>query len=234
MHCTTSLSRLARVILTPAFLLCASFAHAVHIGEAAQDGKSGGNEIVIVILGDSLTAGYGVEPGQAFPAQLERALRRKSYDVRILNAGVSGDTAADALARLDWAVPETADAVIVEIGGNDGLRGIPPERTEETLDEILTRLKKRGLPVLLTGMEAPRNFGADYTRKFSAMFPKLAEKHDVLLYPFFLQGVALERDLNQPDGIHPNAAGVAVIVEKILPSVEKLIGRIKARRERAG
>lgn len=196
----------------------------------ADSARVADDEIVIVVLGDSLTAGYGVASDVAFPVRLELALREKGYKVRVHNAGVSGDTAADALARLDWAVTDDADAVIVELGANDALRGFSPERTEKTLDDILKSLKGRGLPVLLTGMEAPRNYGPDYAKKFAGMYARLAKRHEVLLYPFFLEGVALDSKLNQPDGIHPNAEGVAVIVRNILPSVEKLIEQVRSRR----
>jgi acyl-CoA thioesterase-1 len=189
--------------------------------------------IRIVAFGDSLTAGYGLKPGEAFPAQLEKALRDKGHAVEVINAGVSGDTTAAGLQRFDWAFPEDADAAIVELGANDALRGIKPAETRQNLDEILTRLKARGIPVLIAGMKAPRNWGDDYVRKFDAIFPELAEKHDALLYPFFLEPVAMRPDLNLDDGMHPNGRGVAAIVEDILPEVEKLIARVEAKRETA-
>ena len=145
----------------------------------------------------------------------------------MVNAGVSGDTASGGLARLDWSVPDGTDAVIVELGANDALRGIPPQVTQTALDAILTRLKARGITVLLCGMLAPPNMGADYGRAFNALFPALAERHGVELYPFFLDGVAAERNLNQADGLHPTAAGVAVIVERILPRVLALLERTR-------
>ena len=185
-------------------------------------------EITLVAFGDSLTAGLGVAPDMAFPVQLEKALEAKGYRVRVINAGVSGDTTAAALARLDWAVPKDADAVIVEFGANDALRGLLPARARANLDAILTRLKQKGVAVLLTGMLAPRNLGPEYTRAFDGIYAKLAEKHDVPLYPFFLEGVAGNRALNQPDGLHPNAKGVAVIVENIRPAVEALLDRVRA------
>jgi acyl-CoA thioesterase-1 len=181
----------------------------------------------IVALGDSLTAGYGLGDDDAFPAKLERALRGKGYAVAIENAGVSGDTASGGLARLDWSVPEGTDAVILELGANDALRGIPPDATRAALDAILQRLKDRNIPVLLCGMRAPPNLGADYVRVFDAIFPALARQYDAVFYPFFLEGVAAERRLNLVDGVHPTADGVDVIVGAILPKVEELIRRIQ-------
>jgi acyl-CoA thioesterase-1 len=184
----------------------------------------------IVALGDSLTAGFGLDPVDAFPARLEAALRTRGHDVIVVDAGVSGDTASDGLARLDWSVAEDADAVIVELGANDALRGVDPAVTRDALDRLLARLAERGLPVLLAGMRAPPNLGRDYAAEFNPIYPELAAKFGVLLYPFFLDGVAADRDLNQADGIHPNAAGVATIVARILPSVEALIGRAESAR----
>lgn len=181
--------------------------------------------IRIVALGDSLAAGYGLESPDAFTGALQAALVARGHDVVIVNAGVSGDTASDGLARVDWSVGADADAVIVELGANDALRGVDPAITRDALDRLLARLGERGLPVLLAGMMAPPNLGEDYAAAFNPIYPELAEKHGALLYPFFLDGVAADASLNQPDGIHPNAAGVAVIVERIVPSVEALIGR---------
>ena len=183
----------------------------------------------IVALGDSLTAGYQLAPTDAFPAKLQAALRAKGYDVEVVNAGVSGDTAANGLARLDWSVPAETDAVIVELGANDMLRGLDPARTRATLAEILARLRARGLPVLLAGMRASPNLGPDYVAAFDAIFPDLARQYGALLYPFFLDGVALDRGLTLPDGLHPNAPGVDVIVARILPSVEALMSRARPR-----
>lgn len=180
-------------------------------------------ETVIVALGDSLTAGYGLPNGQSFPVQLEDALRKRGHNVRVLNAGVSGDTAAAALRRLDWALPDEADAVIVELGGNDALQGLPPEATEVALSTIVEKVQAKGLPVLLAGMEAPRNLGKDYVTAFSAIYPELAARYKLILYPFFLEGAALNAELMQTDGIHPNDKGVAVIVQNILPKVEALL-----------
>lgn len=181
------------------------------------------DETVIVVFGDSLTSGYGLPNDHAFPSQLEKALRKRGHKVRVVNAGVSGDTTRAALRRLDWALDADADAVIVELGGNDALQGLPPEATKAALAEILERLKKRNLPVLLAGMEAPRNLGKDYVNAFGAIYPELAARYNVLLYPFFLEGAALNEQLMQKDGIHPNGKGVTVIVGKILPQVEALL-----------
>ena len=184
----------------------------------------------IVALGDSLTAGYGIAANRAFPAQLERALKEKGYAVEIINAGVSGDTASGGLARLDWSVPEDADAVILELGANDALRGIDPSVTKKALDAILKRLAERKLPVLLAGMRAPRNLGAAYAARFDGIFPGLAKAYGTLLYPFFLNDVATVRSLNLPDGVHPTEEGVAVIVRSILPMAEELIALVKQSR----
>lgn len=186
-------------------------------------------EMVIVALGDSLTAGYQLPPKQSFPAQLEAALKARGQDVRVVNAGVSGDTAEAGLARLDWALPGDADAVIVELGANDALRGLDPDKAKAALDTVLTRLSDKGLPVLLAGMLAPRNLGPEYAGAFDAIYPDLARKHGALLYPFFLDGVATNMKLTLPDGLHPNGEGVAKIVEGILPKVEELIARAKSK-----
>ena len=181
----------------------------------------------LVALGDSLTAGYGVPRGEAFPDQLQAALRAKGWDVTVVNAGVSGDTAEDGLARYDWAVSPDADALIVELGANDMLRGLPPEGTRKTLAAILDRAKAAHLPTLLAGMRAAPNLGADYDKAFDAVYPALAQEDGAILYPFFLEGVAGDPKLNQPDGLHPTAAGAAVIVNRILPAVEELLRRAK-------
>ena len=186
--------------------------------------------IRIVAFGDSLTAGYGLKPGEAFPAQLEKALRAKGHVVEVINAGVSGDTTAAGLQRFDWAFPENTDAAIVVLGANDALRGIKPAEARQNLDEILTHLAARGLPVLIAGMRAPRNWGDEYVQKFDAIFPELAEKHSALLYPFFLEPVAMRPNLNLDDGMHPNGEGVAAIVNGIIPKVEELIARDEAKR----
>jgi acyl-CoA thioesterase-1 len=195
----------------------------------AGTGEAAARTVKIVALGDSLTAGYGLPGSDSFPVKLEKALRAKGIDVAIDNAGVSGDTASGGLARLDWTVPDGTDAVIVELGANDALRGIDPKLTRQALESILQRLEARGIAVLLAGMRAPPNMGADYTAAFDAIFPELAAAHDVVYVPFFLDGVAADRTLNQADGIHPTAAGVDVIVARLLPQVEELIRRISAR-----
>lgn len=185
--------------------------------------------VKIVALGDSLTAGYGLRPAEAFPIVLQRRLEERGHKIEIVNAGISGDTTAGGLARLDWAVPDGTDAVILELGANDALGGRPPADARRNLDQILTRLKARGIEVLLAGMRAPRNLGNEYANAFDAIYPELARKHDVALYPFFLTGVALDAKLNLPDGIHPTAAGIAVIAERMTPAVEELIRKVEAK-----
>lgn len=183
----------------------------------------------IVAFGDSLVAGYGLTASKAFPTQLEAALKARGHNVEVLNAGVSGDTTAGGLARLEWALPQDADAVLLELGANDALRGLSPELARKNLEAMLKILKQRNLPVLLAGMRAPNNWGADYAQAFDRMYPELAANYDALHYPFFLEGVALQSELNQADGMHPNEAGVAEIVRRILPLAEQLVGRAKAR-----
>jgi len=186
--------------------------------------------VKIVVLGDSLSAGLGLPADAAFPARLAQALKAKGIAVSVANAGVSGDTASGGLGRLDWSVPGGTDAVIVELGANDALRGIDPKLTKTALDTILNKLKERHIAVLLAGMEAPRNMGSDYVQAFDAIYPALASTHAVAFYPFFLDGVAADPKLNQGDGLHPNAAGVDVIVARMLPQVEELIARVRAAR----
>ena len=182
----------------------------------------------IIAYGDSLTAGYGLPADDAFPARLQAALRARGHDVEIVNAGVSGDTASAGLARLDWTLAEPADGAILELGANDALRGIDPEETGKSLDQILAAFKARGMAVLIAGMAAPRNLGHAYVEAFDAIYPNLASKYGALLYPFFLDGVVGDTRLNQADGIHPTAEGVGIIVERMLPAVEELIARIKS------
>ena len=177
----------------------------------------------IVGFGDSLMAGYGLGPGEGFPEKLQAALQKRGHDVVIANAGVSGDTSSGGLSRLDWSVPDGTQLVILELGANDMLRGIAPEVTEQNLDKMLGRLKQRGMAVLLVGMVAAPNLGPDYADAFNGIFPRLAEKHSVPLYPFFLDGVAADRQFLLEDGMHPNAAGIDRMVERVLPAVEKLI-----------
>jgi acyl-CoA thioesterase I len=188
-----------------------------------------GQPLRIVVLGDSLVAGFGIKPSEAFPAQLERALKERGHAVEVINAGVSGDTTAGGLERLRWAVPEHTGAVILELGANDALRGLDPGRAKANLDKIITTLKASGAEVLLAGMLAPRNLGVGYTRAFDAIYPELAAKHGLILYPFFLEGVAMSTKLNLDDGLHPNSRGVAEITKSILPSVEQLIERVRAK-----
>jgi acyl-CoA thioesterase-1 len=207
--------------------LAAIVAGAALAPAAAQTGRA----VKIVAFGDSLTAGLGLPANAAFPARLQRALIGKGLAVDVINAGVSGDTSTDGLARLDWSVPDDADAVILELGANDALRGLDPKLTRAALDAILRRLAARHVPVLLAGMRAPPNMGADYTQAFDAIYPDLAAAYGVVFYPFFLDGVAAERGLNQGDGLHPTAAGVDVIVERLLPQAEELIARVRAARK---
>ncbi len=188
----------------------------------------GAGPVRLLALGDSLTAGYGLPRGQGFVPRLQEALRERGRNVRVLDGGVSGDTMAGGAARLDWALAERPHAAIVALGGNDGLRGLPPERMAESLDSILARLAARRIPALLAGMEAPPNLGADYTAAFRRVFADAAARRDVLFLPFLLDGIAGDRALNQPDGIHPNAAGVAAMVRLVLPLAERLLDRAAA------
>lgn len=184
--------------------------------------------MTIVTLGDSLSAGYGLPREDAFTSRLEAALKAKGYDVAVPNTGVSGETTAGGLARLNWVLGDKPDLVIVALGSNDGLRGIDPAATRANLDKILATLKQRGVPAVLAGMLAPRNLGAEYGRAFDAIYPELAAKYAVPLYPFFLEGVALDPALNLDDGMHPNAKGVAIMVDGILPVVTGALDRIAA------
>lgn len=198
-------------------------------GIAAQAQQAGvRSPVKIVALGDSLTAGYGLSAKDGFVPRLQAAVTAKGIAAEVVNAGVSGDTSSDGLARLDWSVPQGTAAVIVELGANDMLRGIKPQITRDALDAILKRLSTRHIAVLLSGMRAAPNLGADYGKAFEAIYPDLAAKYGVLLYPFFLDGVAGNLKLVQPDGLHPNPSGVGVIVERILPKVEELITRAQA------
>ena len=185
-------------------------------------------ELKLLAFGDSLIHGYGLDAGATFPEQLEAALRARGLEVEVINGGNSGDTTAAGRARLDWALADRPDAVLVELGANDGLRGLDPGQTYDNLDAILARLGAENLPVLLAGMLAPRNLGADYVAAFDDVFPRLAAKHGVALYPFFLEGVAMDPGLNQADGIHPNRHGVKVLVERIAPHVVELLEEVRA------
>jgi len=203
-------------------LACFAIVAAVLTAAAAE------RPVRIVLLGDSLAAGFGLAAQDALPARLECALQAKGLAVTIENAGVSGDTPAGGLARLDWSVGEGTDAVILELGANDALRGADPKATRAALEAIISRLKQRRIAVLLTGMLAPRNFGPDYVQAFDAIYPELAAAHGLILYPCILEDVEGDRALNQADGIHPTAAGVDVMVKGMLPKVEELVGRVKA------
>jgi acyl-CoA thioesterase-1 len=193
----------------------------------APEAKPPNKPVKMVVLGDSLSAGLGLPAPAAFPTRLQKALSDKGIAVEMVNAGVSGDTSSGGRDRLDWSVGEGTEAVIVELGANDALRGVDPAVTRSALSEILGRLKARGIAVLLCGMLAPPNYGHDYADRFNAIYPELAKAFAVPLYPFFLNGVAVDAKLNQADGIHPTAEGVDIIVHNILPSVEALLGTIK-------
>jgi acyl-CoA thioesterase I len=210
-------------------VLAAALCGAVLMAATAEPSEGAGKPVKIVALGDSLTAGYGLPEQDGFVPRLEAALAAKGVAAEIINGGVSGDTASDGLARLDWSVPEGTDAVILELGANDMLRGIKPQVTRAALEAILRGLSERRIAVLLCGMRAAPNLGVDYDQAFEQIYPELAAKYDTLLYPFFLDGVAGELSLDQPDGLHPNAAGVGVIVKRVLPKVEELVARVRAR-----
>lgn len=195
---------------------------------AAQPARA--EPLRILALGDSLTAGYQLPPEAAFPVQLEAALKARGHDAIVINAGVSGDTTAAGLARLDWSLGEGADAVIVELGANDALRGLPTASARANLDKIVASLSERGIPVLLAGIAAPRNMGDEYVAEFERMYAEIAAEYDAILYPNFLEGIPISAETVLPDGIHPTQKGVAIIVEGILPKVEELIERAAAAR----
>jgi len=204
------------------FVLCAVLALSVPAVAA-------GAPVKIVAFGDSLTAGLGLPANEGFVPRLQAALAAKGIEAEIVNAGVSGDTSSGGLARLDWSVPDGTDAVILELGANDMLRGIQPQVTRGALDTILRRLMERHIAVLVCGMRAAPNLGPDFVQSYESIFPVLAAKYEAPLYPFFLDGVAGDHSLSQRDGLHPNAAGVDVIVTRILPKVEELIARTRSR-----
>jgi len=210
-------------------LLCNWLIAAAATGAYAQPV---GPKVRIAVFGDSLSAGLHLKATDAFPAQLERALKGRGQAVEVINASVSGDTTASGLERLRWSLPERVDAVILELGANDALRGLDANRAKANLEKMITTIKTGGAEVLLAGMIAPRNMGEGYTQSFDVIYAELAKKHDVILYPFFLDGVALNGQLNLGDGIHPNSKGVAEITKRILPSVERLIERVRARQAR--
>ena len=215
-----------------------SFVHMLVLGMALMAGKAAFAQapafetkpIKMVVLGDSLSAGLGLSASSAFPARLQKSLAANGIVVEMINAGVSGDTSSGGRDRLDWSVPEGTEAVIVELGANDALRGTDPKVTRAALTDILTRLKSRKIAVLLCGMLAPPNYGSDYSARFNAIYPDLAKSFGVPLYPFFLEGVAADARLNQADGLHPTADGVDVIVKNILPTVEAFLGAISGQR----
>ena len=185
--------------------------------------------ITLLALGDSLTSGLGLEANETFPAKLEAALKGRYPELKIINGGISGDTAADGLARLDWLLTDDVSGLIVELGANDALRGLDAAQTEAALDGIMAKAKAKNLPVLLLGMKAPPNMGPDYVARFDGLYSRLAEKYQALFYPFYLDGVAANASLNQADGIHPNRQGVDVIVTKVMPRVEELIGKAEVK-----
>lgn len=222
------LKRLAVVLPAALWAIAGVSASLYGTASAAND------ETVIVALGDSLTAGFGVVSNNSFPVRLEASLRAAGVNARVVNAGVSGDTSAGGLARLDWVLADIPDLVIVELGANDGLRGLDPADMEANLDAILARLAGKGVAALLTGMQAPPNMGRVYGNTFKGVFPRLAKRHAVVFYPFFLDGVAAQPALNQRDGIHPNAAGVSVIVERFTPFVLRALAEIEQRAKANG
>jgi acyl-CoA thioesterase-1 len=207
-----STNRTVRVIFIFLFLLAPAMAYA--------------DQARLLVLGDSLVAGYGLPPGQSLPDQLQRDLATKGVSVTVINAGVSGDTTAGGLTRLDWSLADNPNAVIIVLGGNDMLRGLPPEGTAANLDAIVSRLRERDIEVLLAGMMAPRNLGPAYIQAFDAIYPALARRHDIEFYPFFLDGVALDPALNLDDGLHPNRQGIMEISRRMLPVVERLLARL--------
>jgi acyl-CoA thioesterase-1 len=210
-------------------IIFACAAALVAVVAPSQAPQAQGQPIRLVALGDSLSAGYGLPQEAAFPVALERALKAKGHNVEVANAGVSGDTSSGGLDRLDWSVPDGTDGVILELGANDMLRGLDPAVTRKSLEAIVERLRARNIPVLMAGMYASRNLGPDYVRKFDSLYPDIAKKYDLVLYPFFLDGVAGERALNLPDGMHPTAKGIEIIVGRILPTVETFLARISQR-----
>jgi acyl-CoA thioesterase I len=201
-------------------------------GTAYAEAQSAGTAkpVKMVVLGDSLSAGLGLPANAAFPVKLQKALEAKGIKVDMINAGVSGDTASGGRERLDWSVPEGTDAVILELGANDALRGTDPAVTRAALSDIISRLKARGIAVLICGMLAPPNYGSDYAARFNAIYPELSKSFGVPLYPFFLEGVAADAKLNQADSMHPTADGVDIIVKNILPMVEAFVGTIPGQR----
>jgi len=199
------------------------------LSPAGPPAEAQARPIRLVALGDSLTAGYGLPQDASFTEVLARALKARGHNVEIANAGVSGDTSTGGLDRLDWSVPDGTDGVILELGANDMLRGLDPAIPRRAVETIVERLKSRGIPVMIAGMYASPNLGSAYAEKFNSLYPEIAEKHGLVLYPFFLDGIVGDRSLNQADGLHPTAKGVEVIVERILPSIETFLTRITQR-----
>jgi acyl-CoA thioesterase I len=212
-----------------ALLQFAVIAAALFLG--AMTVPANARTLQLVGLGDSLMAGYQLPPGDGFPAKLEAALKAKGLDVVVADAGVSGDTSSGGLSRVDWSVPDGTDGVILELGANDALRGIPPEDTEKNLDQIISRLKGRGIPVLLAGMLAPPNMGGDYAARFNPIYKRLADKYQLKLYPFFLDGVAAQSSLQLEDGMHPNTNGVDVMVQRFEPIARDFVGMIESKQK---
>lgn len=227
--------RALKVLIIAAMALFATTTGAPTGASAAQPGQAhkspAAAPLVLLCYGDSLTAGYGLPAGQSYPDRLGELLRAKGRDVRIVNAGVSGDTSAGGLARLDWTLGERPDAAILCLGANDALRGLSVERMEANLDAMLARFAQARIPVLLAGMKAPRNLGPAYATPFEAVFPRLAAKYKTLFYPFLLEGVAADPALNLADGIHPNAAGAEIIARRLLPLAEQLLEKAAASRK---
>ena len=221
---------MARFLTLAGILLLATALFPLHGWTQEASAPKPNSSIKLVALGDSLTAGLGLAEADTFPVRLAAALKQQGFAVDVVNAGVSGDTSSGGLDRLDWSIPDGTDAVIVELGANDALRGLDPTMTHQALDDILAKLKARGVSVLLCGMYAPPNLGADYAKRFNAIYPELAKKYNVPLYAFFLDGVAGDAVLNQADGMHPTPAGVNIIVTRILPSVEAWLRPLQAER----
>lgn len=206
------------------------FALMTVVNAASARAQPAAKQIKLVVLGDSLSAGLGLPGQEAFPAKLQKALQAKGITVDIVNAGVSGDTASGGRDRLDWSIPVGTEGVIVELGANDALRGIDPDLTRAALTDIVARLRARKIAVMLCGMVAPPNYGTDYAARFNSIYPDLAKKFEVPLYPFFLEGVAADAKLNQADGIHPTASGVDIVVNNMMPTVEAFLGTISEQR----
>jgi acyl-CoA thioesterase-1 len=198
--------------------------------QAQAPATASAKPVKMVVLGDSLSAGLGLSASTAFPARLQKALDSKGIKVDMINAGVSGDTSSGGRDRLDWSIPEGTEAVILELGANDALRGTDPAVTRAALSDILTQLKARKIAVLMCGMLAPPNYGREYAARFNAIYPELSKSFGVPLYPFFLEGVAADAKLNQPDGLHPTAEGIDVIVKNILPMMEAFLGTVSGQR----